>query len=208
MSIDFASLTLSHGELILSPLTLEHAAELNAASGEDASIYRYSNTPLGLAQTEHAIDDALRLRAQGQRFPFVISWRGRVIGTTSFAGYQPWTWPANSPLQRSDRPDALEIGYTWLAKSAQRTPCNTSAKYLLLRHAFEVFEVHRVAIQTDARNTVSRRAIERVGGQLDGIIRGHKVAADGKVRDSAMYSILQREWPPLKALLEEKLAAY
>jgi len=208
MTIDFAPLTLSLGELILSPLCPEHAEDLCAASSEDPSLYSFSHTPIGLAQCQQYIAQALAQRAQGDRFPFAIHWRGRVIGSTSYAGYQPWSWPEGSPQQRSDRPDALEIGYTWLAKSAQRTPCNTSAKYLLLKQAFEGFEVHRVAIQTDERNTVSRRAIERIGGHLDGVIRGHKVAADGCLRHSAMYSILQPEWAALKTVLEEKLAAY
>jgi RimJ/RimL family protein N-acetyltransferase len=206
--IDFANLTLSYGEMSLSPLTSEHAQGLCAASAEDPSIYGFSHTPMGLEQCQQSIDQALAQRAQGLRFPFVIHWRERTVGTTSYAGYQPWSWPANSPLQRSDTPDALEIGYTWLAQSAQRTPCNTTAKYLLLQQAFEVFAVHRVSLQTDARNTVSRRAIERIGGELEGIQRGHKVAADGSLRHSAMYSILLEEWPQLKATLEQRLAAY
>ena len=208
MIIDFASLTLSHRELTLSPLATEHAEGLRAASAEDPSIYGFSHTPIGLQQCQHYIAEALTQRAQGLRFPFVIRWQGRIIGSTSYADYQPWCWPTDNPEQRSNRPDAVEIGYTWLAKSAQRTPCNSVAKYLLLQQAFEVFEVHRVAIQTDQRNTVSRRAIERIGGQLEGIRRGHKVAADGTLRDSAMYSILRQEWLPLKVLLQQKLAAY
>ena len=131
--------------------------------------------------------------------------QGRVVGTTSYADYQPWAWQKGNPRQRVNKPDVIEIGYTWLSKSATRTPCNTIAKYLLLRHAFEQLEVLRISFQTDERNAVSRAAIERLGAKLEGIRRAHKVAADGLVRSSAQYSILAEEWQQTRAILESKM---
>ena len=92
-------------------------------------------------------------------------------------------------------PDVVDIGFTWLAGSAQRTPVNTEAKLLMMTHAFEVWEVHRVALQTDVRNKRSWAAIERIGGQLDGIMRADRPGADDTVRTSARFSIVAEEWP-------------
>jgi RimJ/RimL family protein N-acetyltransferase len=99
--------------------------------------------------------------------------------------------------------DAVEIGWTWLAASAQRTGINTEAKRLMLGHAFEVWEVHRVTLKTDARNQRSRAAIERLGAKLDGLLRGHMPAYDGEVRTSAVYSIVRDEWPAVRVRLDE-----
>jgi RimJ/RimL family protein N-acetyltransferase len=133
-------------------------------------------------------------------------WRGRVVGSTSYWDFQAWRWIAGCSQQRHDRPDAVEIGFTWLAASAQRTSCNTEAKYLLLRHAFEIWGVHRVRLRTDARNDRSRRAIERLGAKLDGLLRGDVPASDCTVRTTASYSILAEEWPEVAARLKAFLA--
>ena len=118
-----------------------------------------------------------------------------------------WKWTdAGNPLQRR-RPefaDALEIGSTWLAKPAQRTAVNTHAKLLMLTHAFEVWEVRRVMLKTDARNVRSRNAIERLGAKFDGVLRAHMPAFDGGVRDTAFYSIVATEWPTVKAALAKR----
>ena len=98
------------------------------------------------------------------------------------------------------------IGYTWLQPSAQRSPINTEAKLVMLRHAFEHWGVRVVRIQTDARNRRSRRAIERLGCSLDGVLRAERPAADGGVRDTAVYSLLDREWPTCRSRLVERLA--
>lgn len=205
MTLDFGNLHLTHFETELRPLSVNDAQGLSHASSEDTSIYKFNNSPVGLEQTEAYIETALAQRAKGSRFPFTIIWKNRIVGTTSFADYQPWSWPSNNPNQRQDTPDVLEIGYTWLGKSAQRTGCNTAAKYLLLNHAFEVFNVHRVSIQTDERNDVSRKAIERIGAKLEGIKRFHKVGADGNFRNSAQYSIVKNEWGNVKSALLQKL---
>ena len=102
-------------------------------------------------------------------------------------------------------PDVLEIGGTWLSASAQRTVCNTEAKYLMLKHAFERWSVHRVSLRTDERNRRSRRAIERIGARFEGIRRADMPGADGTVRNSALYSIVAAEWPDVRKLLENLL---
>jgi RimJ/RimL family protein N-acetyltransferase len=205
MPLDFGDLSFELGEVRLLPLSVQHATQLAEAAGEDPSIYRYNNCPFGLEETKSYIGKALRQRESGLRFPFAIYFQERVVGTTSYADYQPWTWQDGNPLQRHSTPDALEIGYTWLSKSATRTPCNSTAKFLLLCHAFEHLKVLRVSFQTDERNTVSRAAIERLGAKLEGVRRAHKVGADGTVRSSAQYSILADEWPDIRCHIESKL---
>jgi N-acetyltransferase len=138
--------------------------------------------------------------------PFAIEWHDRVVGSTSYLDIQQWRWPAGSPLQRTDYPDSVEIGSTWLAASAQRTRCNTEAKYLLLTHAFDVWRVHRVCLKTDERNAKSRRAIERLGAAFEGVRRSDMPAQDGSVRSSAYYSIVPAEWPVVRKRLEDALA--
>jgi RimJ/RimL family protein N-acetyltransferase len=158
-----------------------------------------------VAAAQAYVATALRQKAAGDRHPFAIVWHGRVVGSTSYYDYAAWRWPAGSAMQRSDRPDALEIGYTWLAASAQRTQCNTTAKLLLLTHAFETWQVHRVSLRTDVRNARSRRAIERLGAKFEGILRADKPATDQTVRDSARYSIVLAEWAEVRTGLERRL---
>ena len=105
---------------------------------------------------------------------------------------------AGASHQRHGVPDVVDIGYTWLAGPAQRTHVNTEAKLLMMTHAFEVWEVHRVALQTDVRNARSRAAIARIGGQLDGIMRADRPGSDDTVRTSARFSIVAAEWPEVK----------
>ena len=132
---------------------------------------------------------------------------GRVLGTTRFGAIEYWVIPPSSDVGRPKGvPHAVEIGWTWLAPSVQRTAVNTEAKRLMLAHAFERWEVHRVTLKTDARNVRSRNAIERIGARLDGIIRAHSAAADGGVRDVAIFSMLAREWPDARARLDARLA--
>jgi RimJ/RimL family protein N-acetyltransferase len=119
---------------------------------------------------------------------------------------QRWEWPmGKDPRPGEDVFDAAEIGYTWLAESAQRTRINTEAKLLLLRHAFETWRCFRVTLKTDERNQRSRRAIERLGARLDGILRAFQPAADGKPRNTAYFTILAAEWPQVRAGLEARL---
>jgi N-acetyltransferase len=189
----------------LRPLSGADAGALAEAAAESRQQYTYTRVPDGIAEAESYIATALRERESGHRMPFVTVWRGRVVGSTSYLDLQQWRWPPGSPLQRTDRPDAVEIGATWLAVSAQRTRCNTEAKYLMLTHAFDAWQVHRVALKTDERNVRSRQAIERLGARLDGVRRGDMAGQDGTVRNSAYYSILRAEWPEIRAKLEASL---
>ena len=136
--------------------------------------------------------------------PFAIVRRAeeRVVGSTRFAGIEWWSWPDGSPHSGRVTPDVCEIGYTWLAASAMRSEVNTNAKLLLLDHAFGTRDVHAVRIRTDARNEPSRRAIERLGFSLDGVVRAERVAVDGSVRDSALYSVTRDEWPAVRTRLD------
>ena len=137
---------------------------------------------------------------------FAIVWNGRVVGSTSYRDPQRWEWPAGSPFRRlGTYLDAVEIGSTWLAASAQRTCCNTECKYLLLRHAFEEWQAHRVFLKTDERNERSRQAIARLGAVFEGIRRADMLAVDGTVRNTAFFSIVQADWPDVKRSLETTL---
>lgn len=202
-----ADLTLRGVAVTLRPLCMEDAPALAEAAAESRDTYGFTAVPEGEPGGRAYIARADAMREAGQRFAFAIEFNGRLVGSTSYAGYQPWAWPAGSAMQRIDRPDVVEIGHTWLAASVQRSRCNTEAKLLLLGHAFEQWQVHRVYLKTDARNARSRAAIERLGAKLDGVIRADMPAADGTVRDSAWYSILGGEWPTVKTGLEAKLGA-
>jgi RimJ/RimL family protein N-acetyltransferase len=131
------------------------------------------------------------------------------VGATRFYDLTPWDWsslfPGSESSQRTGRPDVACIGYTWLAPSAQRTGINTEAKLLMMTHAFEHWQVRAVRIQTDARNTRSRAAIERLGCSLDGVIRADRPGADGSVRDTAVFSMLDVEWPDHRPRLLARL---
>jgi N-acetyltransferase len=126
-----------------------------------------------------------------------------VIGSTRFWNLEQWPWPEGHSLHGRSGPDACEIGYTWLTRSAVRTAANTEAKLLMLTYAFETWQVLRVCFHTDVRNDRSRAALERIGGKLEGILRAHRMAADYTPRDSARYSIVAAEWPAVKRKLNE-----
>ena len=196
--IPFPPLELRGREVHLLPLSMDDAEALAVAASEGRAHYGFNSVPDGPEEARLFIALALRQRDAGRRLPFKIVWRGRVVGSTGYSDYQTWEWPAGSPLQRTGRPDVVEIGYTWLAASAQRTRCNTEAKYLLLAHAFGVWDVHRVSLRTDERNQRSRRAIERLGARPEGVRLADAPARDGGVRNSAYYSILRADWPAVR----------
>jgi len=187
----------------LDPLRHEHIDALVAAASVEPSLYKWSPVPQGYAEAAQYVDTALSWREAGTAIPFVIrrvSDRS-VIGSTRFWNIEQWSWPLNHPCYGRNLPDACEIGYTWFTRSAIRTGANTEAKFLMLTHAFELWEVLRVCLHTDARNERSRKAIERIGGRFEGILRAHRIAADFTPRDSARYSILKSEWPTVKERL-------
>jgi N-acetyltransferase len=179
----------------LEPLAERHADDLAAISG-DEEIWRYMPATLTTGeQIRDWIAETLALQASGAVLPFAIVEResGRAIGSTRYLDIRP-----------NDR--AVEIGWTWLARRAWRTAINTECKYMLMRHAFETLGCIRVQLKTDRRNERSRRAIERIGGQFEGILRQHMILRDGTYRrDSAYYSILDAEWPAVKERLEAAL---
>jgi N-acetyltransferase len=205
VAIKLGKIILTGRDVVLRLPVRRDAEALATAASESREQYGYTPVPDGPDRARVSIDHALRMRRKGSRYPFVIIYQGRVVGSTSYSDYQPWKWKTGSAMQRIDRPDVCEIGSTWLAASAQRTRCNTEAKFLLLSHAFETWAVHRVMLRTDARNARSRAAIERLGARFEGIHRADKPAEDGSVRDSAFFSIIASEWPVVKAQLVEKL---
>jgi RimJ/RimL family protein N-acetyltransferase len=140
------------------------------------------------------IQAALDGQAEGRELPFVIIRKStsEVVGTTRFYEIRP-----------QDR--AAAIGYTWLAKSAQRTLVNTETKLLLLTHAFENWRCNRVELITDVLNEQSRAAILRLGAKQEGILRKHLILPSGRVRDSVLFSIIDEEWPEVKARLAARL---
>ena len=203
----FKNLVLQGQYVRLEPLELRHMDGLVEAASADPSLYRWSPVPQGRAETTTYIETARGWLAAGTAVPFAILRMddGIVIGSTRFWNIERWSWPQNHPLHGRSTPDVCEIGYTWLTHSAIRTAANTEAKLLMLTHAFEVWKVLRVCFHTDVRNERSCSALERIGSQLDGILRAHRMAADYIPRDSARYSILAGEWPAVKQKLASLL---
>jgi RimJ/RimL family protein N-acetyltransferase len=209
--MDPASLILSAAHIRLEPLTLSHADGLvlaaNAAAAEDPSIYQWSPVPETKSEARRYIETALAWKEAGTAVPFAIlrAEGGAVIGSTRFWNIERWSWPQDHPQFGRREIDACEIGYTWFTRSALRTAANTEAKFLMLAHAFETWQTLRVCLHTDVRNARSRAAIERIGGQLEGVLRSHRLAADFTPRDSARFSIVAAEWPAVKQRLQQRL---
>jgi RimJ/RimL family protein N-acetyltransferase len=201
------SLLLSGRHVRLEPLDHRHVDGLAAASATDPSLYQWSPVPQGKAEAKSYVDTALAWRDAGTAMPFatVRVDDGAVIGSTRFFNLERWAWPPGHPRHSRQAPDACEIGYTWLTRSAIRTAANTEAKLLTLTYAFEEWQVLRVCFHTDVRNQRSRAALERIGGKFEGILRAHRMAADFIARDSARYSIVAAEWPDVKRRLSQFL---
>lgn len=202
-TMDLFPLTLEGRRVRLEPLSVGFIAALTKAAAESRETYGLTYVPEGEARLRAYVDRALEDTAHGLFVPFVTFdlVATRVVGMTRFGNLERWAWPE---LPRDPRPaglDAVEIGWTWLAASAQRSHVNSEAKLLMLAHAFEVWRVRRVSLKTDARNVRSRSAIERIGGRFDGLLRSHMPAYDGGVRDTAYFSILESEWPGVKERL-------
>jgi RimJ/RimL family protein N-acetyltransferase len=182
--------TLVENGVQLEPLGLEHEEGLKAAAADgELWTLRVTSVPEP-EQTWTYIETALKMRAEGSRFAFVVRnlASGRILGTTSYHDILP-------AVQR------VEIGYTWYAQSVQRTHVNTTCKLLMLRHAFETLGCRVVGWRTDNFNFASQRAIERLGAKKDGVIRGQALRRDGTIRDTVMYSMAAGEWPEAKAQL-------
>ncbi len=158
-------------------------------------------------EAEPYVETALAWRDAGTAVPFatVRVADDTVIGSTRLWNLERWAWPQGHPMRARGVPDACEIGYSWLTASAIRTAANTEAKLLLLRYAFEGWQVLRVCFHTDLRNTTSQAALERIGGKKEGVLRAHRMAAGYIPRDSVRYSILAAEWPEVKQRLLSRL---
>jgi RimJ/RimL family protein N-acetyltransferase len=197
-----------HGRAVrLEPLAIEHAPLLDAASSGPRGTFSLTFVPDGATEALDYVEVALAERARGESLPFVVKdAEGSVVGSTRFMHIEWWPWRSAPPEPRPDGPDAVEIGCTWYAERAQRTALNTEAKLLLCTHAFETWGVRRVTFRTDARNERSRTAIARIGARFDGVLRAHRPASDGVVRDTACFSLLRGEWPAAKEALERRLS--
>jgi RimJ/RimL family protein N-acetyltransferase len=192
MSERLAPVTLGGPHARLEPLQLQHCEGLQAAV-RDGELWQLWYTSVPTPEGMHAeIERRLGLHAQGTMLPFtVFDGHGRIVGMSSFMN-----------IDRVHR--RVEIGSTWYAASSQRSALNTQCKLLLLNHAFELGCI-AVEFRTHRLNSASRRAIERLGAQLDGILRAHMRSPNGSLRDTAVYSITASDWPTVKAHLEWQL---
>ena len=182
--------TLRNNGIALVPLSLDHEDGLRAAAA-DGELWKLRITSVPEPhETRGYIETALKMRDEGNRFAFVVTEEdtGRVLGSTSFHDILP-------TVKR------VEIGYTWYAKSVQRSHVNTTCKLLMMGHAFDTLSCHVVGWRTDNYNFASQQAIERLGAKKDGVIRGHALRRDGTIRDTVMYSMRAGEWPEAKAQL-------
>jgi len=189
-------LTLEGPRLRLVPLALEHAEPLAPVSG-DLRVFEFlSYGPYADVESLRShIADLLRRQAGGTDLPFAVVRRSDAVpvGMTRFLN-----------IEREN--DAVEVGGPWFDSRFWRGPYNTESKRLMLGHAFDTERVHRVAIQTDLRNERSQRAIERIGGRREGILRESRVVRDGYRRSSVVYSVLADEWPTVRARLDALVA--
>jgi RimJ/RimL family protein N-acetyltransferase len=184
------AVSLSQRGICLVPLGLEHEDGLRAAAA-DGELWNLRITGVPEPeQTRTYIEVALQARAEGNRVAFAVTdeFSGRVLGSTSYHDILP-------AVKR------VEIGYTWYARSVQRTHVNTTCKLLMMGHAFDTLGCHVVGWRTDNFNFASQAAIERLGAKKDGVIRGHALRRDGTIRDTVMYSMRSGEWPEARAQL-------
>ncbi|MDI3510902.1 MAG: N-acetyltransferase [Betaproteobacteria bacterium] len=174
----------------LEPLSPAHEDGLRAAAA-DGELWKIRVTSVPEPENTRAyIDTALQMRAEGHRFAFAVfdETSGRIVGSTSYHDILP-------AVRR------VEIGWTWYARSVQRSHVNTTCKLLMMGHAFDTLGCAVVGWRTDNFNFASQRAIERLGAKKDGVIRGHALRRDGTVRDTVMYSMTAGEWPEARAQL-------
>ena len=181
--------TLTGSLVTLVPLAPDHTEDLKAAV-QDGELWKLWYTSIPAPDNMEAeIARRLALQAQGSMLPFAVLSEGRAVGMTTY-------------MNIDHVHPRLEIGSTWYAQSVQKTGLNTQAKRLLLTHAFETLGCIAVEFRTHFMNQASRRAIERLGARLDGILRSHQRAANGMLRDTCVYSIVASEWPTVRANLD------
>lgn len=180
--------------LRLEPLTLGHAPEIAAAAG-DGCLWELRFTSVPAPGEEGAY---IQAALDGQYLGHMLPWAIRDLGTGAVLG----TTRYHDIMRAIDR---VEIGYTFYAKSRQRSSVNTSCKLLLLEHGFDVLGCKAMGLRTDILNTASQQAIEKLGARRDGVIRHYGARRDGSARDTVMYSILLGEWPAIRARLEARI---
>lgn len=204
MSFRFEAPVLEGWRVRLEALDHRHVAALADAASQSQESYAYTAVPVTVDEVANYVNELGGLAAAGRLVPYAQIDRqsGRAVGATAF-------WDPR--CLEDGRLYAVEVGFTWLAASAQGTGINTEAKYLLFRHAFEAWGVARVEMKTDARNTRSRAAIASVGARFEGVLRNISRSwapgEEGSLRDSAVFSIIDTEWPACRRLLESKLDA-
>ncbi|QGZ31847.1 GNAT family N-acetyltransferase [Stutzerimonas stutzeri] len=179
--------TLHRGALRLEPLAETDIPALVELAGRNCDELIYLNGPLRPDWYRSALSD----QRNGLAVAFTLRMGERIVGTTRFADFNP-SLPAG------------ELGWTWLDKAEHGTGLNTSIKYLLLRHAFEEWQLVRLQLKTAASNLRSQRAIEKLGAQREGVLRNHRRLADGRLDDTVLYSITDRDWPAVKEALEAR----
>jgi RimJ/RimL family protein N-acetyltransferase len=202
-----ADVPVLHGSLVrLEPLSVGHGADLAVAAEEDRSAYGFTVVPRAWEMEEYLRAHSGRAEA-GRMAPFaqIRLADGRAVGVTAY--WDPRFWPGGS--ERSGRLSAIDIGWTWLAASAQRTGINAEAKLLLMGYAFETLGVVRVGFCADARNEGSRRAVAGLGARFEGVLRHWSPSwapgEEGQLRDSALFSVIAAEWPAARANLRRRL---
>ena len=191
------------GSLVrLEPLAVRHAQDLAAAAEEDRGSYDFTLVPRGSEVGDYLAAQFARTRQGLIPFAQVRLADGRAVGCTAY--WDPRYWPDRDELR------AIEIGFTWLSASAQGSGINAEAKLLLLSHAFGSLRVARVDLKTDARNVRSRRAIEALGATFEGVLRSWSMSwvpgEEGRLLDSAMYSVIAPEWDAVRDRLAARLA--
>ena len=194
--MDVLPVTLQGHGILIEPLTEDHSKGLFAI-GQEAQDWLYMPRPCfsSLQDCQQWIMQAQELAQQGSHISFAIRRvsDGQLLGSSRY-------------LNIRSRDKSLEIGYTWMGKAAQRTFANTATKFLLLSHAFESLGAIRVELKTDGRNQRSQAAIARIGAKKEGVFRKHMIVQGGYVRDSVYFSIIDDEWPTVKADLLAMLA--
>lgn len=192
--MDIAPVILEGRHVRLEPMREEHIAALQAAAA-DPAIWKWTWPGTDPEQVAAWVAQSLGKQVAGTDLPFVTVdvASGDVAGSTRYM-----------TIERAHK--RVEIGNTWLNPRFQRSALNTEAKYLMMRHAFETLGCIRVEFKTHHMNEQSRNALQRIGATFEGILRQHMIHTDGTLRDSVYFSVLDREWPSVKAMLEEKLA--
>jgi N-acetyltransferase len=203
VSEPLAPITLTGRHVQLEPLQLAHVDELVEASTVSRETYGYTEVPGDREAMQRYVERLVEDHANAKVLPFAQRRldTGQLAGCTRFMEPRWWRGRRN--------PDEIEIGGTWLSATAQRSAVNTEAKYLLLSHAFEQWEVWRVAICTDEHNARSRASIERIGATFEGVLRNHRLrynTATPEPRNTAVYSITDSDWPAVKQSLERRLS--